>query len=149
MPPESSALVVAYQRSKLLEIRRLYDSVNFDLGYMLQREKNIEGELDSLVDEFIGIRKTLSAFGADLSKPELDSASAEAVTPARKEAYQKVDVTASNDIEELNRQAELYLERNGLDITKDPLLQILSSTVVFWVSAGSLSDCRNHLLLGE
>jgi len=23
------------------------------------------------------------------------------------------------------------------------------STVVFWVSAGSLSDCRNHLLLGE
>ena len=46
------------------------------------------------------------------------------------------------------------LKNSGRQITSKKICYptpdlIVNSTVVFWVSAGSLSDCRNHLLLGE
>lgn len=125
MPPESYAYLVAYQRSKLLEIQKLYDRVDLDLGYLLQREQNIAVELDAISQEYLEIRKTLTDLGANLPKAESEHGPTESMASVAQKTYPKIDLANPSSMTELTRLAKLYLEQHGVDLTQDPLLQIL------------------------
>src|SRR5918998_1605133 len=77
MTSEPFAVVAAYQRLRLREIRSLYDELDRDLEHYLGVEHRISKELDSLEGESAEIRKTLLSLGADLRAPEA------AIGPAR------------------------------------------------------------------
>lgn len=124
MPPEPYAAIAAYQRLRLQEIRKLYDGLDLDLGHYLNVEQDISGELDSLEEEFGEIREMLSSLGAELCEPELDSRPVSLVAPVPPR-YRRVD---DSDFQGLIGQAEDYLARASLDLSKDPFLQVLDQS---------------------
>lgn len=129
MLPESAATVAAYQRLQLLEIRGLYDELDFDLNHYLGFERDVEKKIDSLEGEFAEIRRTLASLGADPPHPDSDLGDLEIATThspsPQSKRYKKIHVANTNDFRGLVKQAEGYLTNTDLDLNKDPLLQIL------------------------
>lgn len=129
MLPESAATVAAYQRLQLLEIRNLYDDLDFDLNRYLSFERDVEKKIDSLEGEFAEVRRALASLGVDLPHPDRDLGDIEVATThspsPQSERYKKIHVAKTNDFRGLAEQAEGYLTDTGLDLNKDPLLQIL------------------------
>lgn len=124
MPLEPAATVAAYQRLQLLEIRDLYSELHLDLDHYLDLERSMAEEIDSLEGDFAEIRRTLASLGADL--PEPDSASA--ITPSPQvRRYKKGDIKRTADFQGLIRQAEGYFNKEGVDLNRDPLIQMLGS----------------------
>lgn len=126
MPPESAATVAAYQRLQLLEIRNLYDKLDLDLDRYLTFERGAAREIASIEDEFGEIRETLASLGADLSEPGGDSIGVPVpALESRVRRYKTVHVKRADDFQELVGQAEDYLAKANLDLSRDPLLQVL------------------------
>lgn len=128
MPPEPYVAIIAYQSLRLREIRGLYNELDLDLGYYLNVEQDISGELDSLEEEFDEVRKLLSSLGAELREPELDCEPVSPVAPVPPRCRR---VESADNFQGLIGQAEDYLARAGLDLSKDPFLQVLDPSEVF------------------
>ena len=129
MPSEGPATVAAYQRLRLRELRDLYNELDLELNHHLGVEQSISEDIDSLDDEFDEIRSSLLSLGADLREPEIRPNLRDASNPRPLE-HGKLESNRSNDFQMLLRQAERHLEEMGLDLRKDPLLQVLGSSGV-------------------
>jgi hypothetical protein len=129
MPSEPTATVVAYQRVRLQEIRHLYNELDSELDHRLSVERSISGELDSLDEAFGDIRRTLRSLEADLRDPETDTGSEDLIARTSPKD-RRVEPKHSDNFQDLVREAESHLANMGLDLRKDPLLQVLDSSEV-------------------
>lgn len=127
MPFEAYAAVAAYQRLRLREIGSLCDELDLTLENYLSVEQDIYEELDSLEEEFNATRITLSALDANLRESEPGSAPVSPVAPARP-GYRGIEARDVGDFQSLIGQAEDYLARAGLDLGRDPMLQVLGDS---------------------
>ncbi|WP_062346422.1 hypothetical protein [Herbidospora yilanensis] len=123
----AAAIVVAYQAVTLTELRDLFDQVEFDLKDVLERELRVSHTLDSVESEFDVVRARLEAMGVLISTQESPSDTVTTVgaeTPGRPR-YAVPVVPADGDFDELARLAGARLDRLGIDLTRDPLQQVL------------------------
>ncbi len=131
MPPDGASATVAYQRLRLEEIRDLYQELDLDLDHYLNVEFEVSKRLDSAEEDASEIRGMFSSLGVDLSDIEPDDeGSGDTVsprTPPGKE-YRKIEIGNADDFQGLAEEAEAYLVKAGVDLEKDPLLQVISST---------------------
>ncbi len=129
MPPDGASATVAYQRLRLEEIRDLYQELDLDLDHYLNVEFEVSKRLDSAEEDASEIREMFSSLGVDLSDIEPDEGSHDAAsprTPPGKE-YRRIELGNADDFQGLAEEAEAYLARAGVDLEKDPLLQVMGS----------------------
>ncbi|MEU7824644.1 hypothetical protein [Catellatospora sp. NPDC049133] len=123
----AAAAVVAYQDVTLTELRSLFDQVDFDLRDVLERERRVSDSLDSVESEFDAVRAQLRAMG--IAVPAQPSP----VTPAIVEApgrprYAVPIVPDDGDFDQLVTLAQARLDLLGVDLTRDPLQQVLPAS---------------------
>lgn len=125
----TAAAVVAYQAVTLTELRGLFDQVEFDLRQVLERELRISDTLDSVESDFDTVRARLQAMGALVPVRESRSSTVPtgSVEAPRQPRYTVPIVPADGDFEQLVRLAEARLDLLGIDLTRDPLQQVLPS----------------------
>lgn len=132
-----AAAIVAYQDVTLTELRSLFDQLDFDLIDILEREAHISEALNGVDSEFDAVRARLAELG--ISVPPADALS-DAVTtqavltagghePDRKR-YDVPLVSADADFDKLLALSEARLEHLGIDLSKDPLLQVLPDSEI-------------------
>ncbi len=134
MPPEPLAdfsRVAAYQGMRLVELRSLYDILDLDLEHYLELESRTEEESLLLEQgEFDSIRSFFVSRGIDVSTPdyadELDDVAITDRNPWGKR-YKRVEAESTENFRKLVSKADAYLARAGVDLNRDPLLQVLSS----------------------
>lgn len=122
--------VAAYQRMRLVELRTLYDRLDLDLEDYLGLESRIKAETMHLEEtELASLRRFFADRGLDLPQPEHGAADAGPVEgagePGRR--YGRVGGHVTEDYEDLVALAEAYLEEAGVDLARDPLLQVLGT----------------------
>jgi hypothetical protein len=134
LPPEplgDFSGVAAYQKMQLVALRSLYDKLDLDLAHYLDLESRVEEESLLLEQtEFDSIRSFFSSRGMDVSASGYEDTLEEVTIPGRDaggKRYAKVEVDSVEDFRELVARADAYLARAGVDLGRDPLLQILSS----------------------
>ncbi len=130
MPPDNASATVAYQRVRLEEIRDLYQELDLDLDHYLNVELEVSRRLDSAEEDASEIREMFSSFGVDLSDIEPEEGSGDTASPRtpRGKEYRKIELGNADDFEGLAEEAEAYLAKAGVDLAKDPLLQVVGST---------------------
>lgn len=133
---------------RLVELRSLYDKLDFDLEHYLDLELRTEEESLLLEQtEFESIRSFFSARGMVVSTPGHDESIGETTSSdrdSRGERYTRVEVDGLQDFRTLVSEAEAYLVAAGVDPGKDPLLQVLSSHEVSSV-IGSYKKCYGDI----
>nr|WP_062338843.1 hypothetical protein [Herbidospora sakaeratensis] len=120
-----AAAVVAYQAVTLTELHVLFDQVEFDFKDVLEREHRVSDTLDTVESEFDAVRLRLQALGAFIPAPE-PFPIAKVETPSTPR-YSVPVVPADGDFDQLVRLAEARLNLLGVDLTRDPLQQVLPS----------------------
>ncbi|MET7397139.1 hypothetical protein ABZS66_27005 [Dactylosporangium sp. NPDC005572] len=128
----AAASVVAYQAVTLTELRGLFDQVEFDLKEVLERERRVSDTLDSVESEFDAVRARLQAMGVLVPAQESQSSAvttASVETPSRPR-YAVPIVPTEGDFGQLVRLAEARLGLLGIDLTRDPLPQVLPSSQI-------------------
>jgi hypothetical protein len=147
MTSEPFAAVAAYQRLRLREIRGRFDDLDPDLTRYLVVERGMSEEIGSLDEEFGEIRSALLSMGASLREPE--PAGDPGIPTAH--ALRKprgAGPGCPEDFGGLVRRAEVYLTEAGLDMSKDPLLQVLGSSEVAEMR-GRYGDAFGHVAWEE
>lgn len=136
-PLSAASGVTAYQDVTLAQLRGLFDQMDFDLRGILEREIRVGDELDHVESEVDGLRDRLAAMG--IVVPELAPAQ-DAPTVSDALAiqfdYDVPLVPAESDFDRLVSLSTARLEQLGIDMTRDPLLQVLPSDEI----ARSLRD---------
>ncbi len=122
--PDPHAAVVAYQRVRLREIRALYEELDLGLDRYLGVERRVSEEIDVLEGEFAEARQILRSLGADLPEPE-PGGGIEAPTTPVAPGYRGVRTRRAHDFRDVVERAEDYLASEGVDPSRDPLLQVL------------------------
>lgn len=136
-----SASAAAYQRVRLEEIRALYQELDLDLGHYLKLELEVSERLDSADNEASKIREMFLDLGVDPSAAETDKDTDESSPdkPTRGVKYGKIEVGNPDNFPSLVEEAEAYLAKSGVDLRKDPLLQVIGSGE----ATGSLASYRD------
>ena len=127
-----SAAIIAYQDVTLAELRSLFDQMDFDLGDILEREARITDALDSVDSEFDAARARLAAMGitAPAAVRQKDDAAVVAEHAPRRARYDVPLVPVEADFDRLVNLAEARLDQLGIDLTKDPLQQVLPDSEI-------------------
>lgn len=123
----AAATVTAYQAVTLTELESLLHQVDFDLRDVLERERRISDGLDSVESELDAVRARLRALGIAVPAPAYPPrmASAPIVETPTGARYAVPVVTADVDFAELVKLAEARLDLLGIDLTRDPLQQVV------------------------
>ncbi|GID32525.1 hypothetical protein [Paractinoplanes brasiliensis] len=121
-PLTTAATVVAYQAVTLTELHGLLDQVEFDLEDVLARERHVSYCLDSVESEFDTVRAQLRALGITVPTP---GPAAPAVFAPSSPRYAVPVVPVEGDFDRLVRLAEARLDLLGIDLTRDPLPQVV------------------------
>ncbi|MFI7609227.1 hypothetical protein ACIBTV_29510, partial [Micromonospora sp. NPDC049366] len=134
----AAAAVVAYQAVTLTELRGLFDQVDFDLKDVLERESRVSDTLDSVESDFDAVRARLHALGVLVPAQACQASAAATVSveTASRPRYTVPIVPTDGDFDQLVRLAEARLDLLGIDLTRDPLQQVLPSGQI----ARSLGD---------
>lgn len=132
MLPEGTSAAAAYQSVRLEEIRDLYGELDLDLSQYLNVELDVSERLDSAEEEVSEIGTMFSSLGIDLHAIEPDEGSNDNFsthTYSSKEC-RRIEPGNADDFESLVEEAESYLARAGVDLERDPLIQVMNSTEV-------------------
>lgn len=126
---EGLSRVAAYQVMQLAELRSLFERLDFDLEEYFGLESRIEEESLRLEQtEFDHIRRILASQGTDVSTLHhadgLDD-TANAGQEAKGKGYNRVEVESVEDFRQLVSAATIYLAKSGVELDRDPLLQVL------------------------
>jgi hypothetical protein len=123
----AAATVVAYQAVTLTDLQVLLDQVEFDLKEVLARERQVSDSLDSVESEFGAVRARLRALGIAVPAPCPPSrtATAPSTDTLGRHRHAVPVVPAENDFDQLVELAEARLNLLGIDLTRDPLLQVM------------------------
>ncbi|MCG7310731.1 hypothetical protein [Brachybacterium sp. ACRRE] len=125
-PLADASTAVAYQDVTLGRLRGLFDQIDVDLEDVLLREESVARSLRETSSEMDAVRARLEALGiqvqgerrADLpTDPDLSEPSVP--------RYPVPETIRETDVEQLARRAEAHLERLGIDLSRDPLQQVL------------------------
>lgn len=128
----AAAAAVAYQAVTLTELRSLFDQVEFDLKDVLERELRVSNTLDSVEAEFDAVRARLQAVGVLVPAQQSQSSAVTTVsveTPSDPR-YTVPIVPTDGDFDQLVTLAEARLDLLGIDLTRDPLQQVLPSSQI-------------------
>jgi hypothetical protein len=125
-----AAAIAAYQDVALTELQSLFDELDFDLADVLERETRISHALLSVNSEFDAVRARLDSLGisvpVDLKLPATDDPEE---VPSRGR-YEIPLVPAVEDFDTLVALAASRLEQLGIDLSRDPLLQVLPGSEI-------------------
>ena len=123
----------AYQEVTLAELRGLYDQLDFDLRDLLERELEIEGEATDVADALDALSKQLEVRGMTVSRqvvPAPDRGPDVLGPTPRPSRYSVPLVPATDDFGQIVALANARLEQLGVDLGRDPLLQVLPSSQI-------------------
>lgn len=127
-----AATAAAYQSVTLTELRTAFDELDFDLREVLRRDEAVGSGIDEAQDEADRIRARLRELGVPV--PEVaGSTTADAAAPPSERplpARTVPIVPAELDFDELVGLAQARLDLLGVDLTQDPLLQVLPAAQV-------------------
>lgn len=128
----ASSTVVAAQESSLSDLRRVFDRVDVDLTEVAGREEAVTSSLDEVANSMEQMRATLRELGADTpaARPVRGVRRDEVARRSVTSRYVVPDVAASSDFQSLVRVAEKHLEENGVDLSRDPLAQVLPESQI-------------------
>lgn len=128
----AAAAVVAYQAVTLTELRGLFDQVDFDFRDALERELRVSDTLDGVESEFDAVRARLRAIGvaAPAQVPRPDAVAAVSGATPSYPRFAVPIVAAEGGFEQLVTLAEARLDLLGIDLSRDPLLQVLPSSQI-------------------
>ncbi|WP_045739522.1 hypothetical protein [Actinoplanes rectilineatus] len=118
----AAATVVAHQSVTLTELQGLFDRMDFDLSDILDREQRVSDGLDTVESELDAVRARLRALGVHVPAPTVGVPSAE---PSGRPRYAVPLVPAGGDFDQLTRLAEARLDLLGVDLTRDPIQQVI------------------------
>lgn len=134
MPPDrinDFSRVAAYQQMRLVELKILYDALDLDLEHYLGLETRIEEESAALEQtEFDSFRSFFASRGVELPATTYKGGSTDTPVPGQNppgKQYRRVEPGRVEDFRELAAKADEYLAAAGVDLDRDPLLQVLSS----------------------
>jgi hypothetical protein len=135
--------VLAYQKSNLLSIQDLYETLWFDLNCYLAQEQRIREKIPELVKGLVELTEVIesgsgltgrkstpnpSQEGNKLTSTSLHQGKerdfSEVSSPPK---YEKIDIYHPENLKDLVNKAEEYLCERGIDIDQDPLLQVLNA----------------------
>ncbi len=128
----AAAAVVAYQAVTLTELRGVFDRVDFDFRDALERELRVSDALDGVESEFDAVRARLKAMGVSVPAPvpRLDTVAAvDGAMPSHRR-YTLPVVPVEDDFDQLVTLAQARLDLLGIDLTRDPLLQVLPTSQI-------------------
>lgn len=122
-----AAAIAAYQDVTLTELQSLFDELDFDLTDVLEREARISDALVSVDSEFDAVRTRLTALGISVpaAGPPADDAAADGGEALQPPSYEVPLVPAVDNFDTLVSLGEFRLEQLGIDLSRDPLLQVL------------------------
>ncbi len=131
--PDLHEAVATYQRVRLREIRALYEELGPEVDHYLGVERRVSGELDALEEEFSETRQILRSLGADPPEPEPGGGFEVPMTSAAP-GYRRAGARRTHDFQDLVKRAEARLASEGLDLSRDPLLQVLGPSEAAGIS---------------
>lgn len=126
------AEIVAYQDVTLTELRGLFDQLDFDFKDALEREVHLSDAIDEAESDMDAMRAQLQALGISVPAPTPQPVSGTVATdeaPSRPR-YTVPIIALSDNFDELVTLAEARLEQLGIDLTRDPLQQVLPSSQI-------------------
>lgn len=131
-PLSDAATIVAYQDVTLAELQGLFDQLDFDLTDILEREARIGDALDAVDSEFEKARASLAEMGIAVPVParRADDVPTAGEDEARPLRYDVPVVPAEVDFDTLVTVAEAHLKELGIDLTRDPLQQVLPTSEI-------------------
>lgn len=121
---EKTARVLAYQKSTLLDIQRLYETLRCDLNEHLEQEQQIAREISILQQDFADLfqpGRTVPVPPLPLVRENQENSGTCAKT------YARLNAPAADTLELLSHQAEEYLRQRGIDLHDDPLPAVLDA----------------------
>lgn len=127
LPLEPVSTVAAYHRVKLLEIRDLYERLDLDLDHYTELERDTAVGISSLTPEFDEARRLLTELGAEFPDIGSETDGPTVLVPSPGSRYREVRIGSPRDFREMAEQAKSYLAKTGVDMSRDPLEQILGS----------------------
>lgn len=127
-----AAVVVAYQDVTLAELQGIFDQLDFDLTDILEREAGIGRALDTVDSELEKTRASLAEMGIAVPVParRADDVPTTGGEEARPSRYDVPVVPAEADLDTLATLAEAHLRELGIDLTRDPLQQVLPTSEI-------------------
>lgn len=142
MPPDDTLAAVAYQRILLKDVRDLYGELDLSLDQYLDIELEMSKRLDSAEDDASGIREALSSLGVDSSHIEPDESPSHdgPLQSPRVNGFLRIQPADPDDFQALSEEASIYLTKMGVNLDKDPLLQVISFAEV----TGNMSAYRKE-----
>jgi hypothetical protein len=124
---ESFSKIVAYHKSSLVSVQQLYETLHLDLESYLAQEQKITEELQTLAREFEDIRTTLGALDVSTASSLLQENLSQKEFPALSKQYPHIEMLQAEQLDELASLAEVSLRKRGIDLSQDPLIQILEA----------------------
>lgn len=125
--------VLAYQKSNLLHIQHLYDTLRLDLADLLAQEHRIREEIPTLIEGLVELTEAIESGqegGASSPLPWWEGQG----EGERSKPYTRIDTYRPKNPEDLIKKAETYLQKHGIDPGQDPLIQVLSSQEIIDIS---------------
>lgn len=128
----AAAAVVAYQTNTLTELRGLFDQIDFDFRDALEREIRISDTLDRVGSDFDAARALLQSMGVNIPVPQPRSSTVTdlSLEPPSHPRYSIPIVPTDDDFRQLVTLAEARLDLLGIDLSRDPLVQVLPSSQI-------------------
>lgn len=127
-PLAAVSTVAAYQDVTLTELRGAFDRVDFDLREALEREARVNDLVLSIEDEIGSVRNQLMALGIEVADIPHDTGPA-SEAPSNGAIHQPghgLPVAPTGlDFSDLTALAEARLAMLEVDLSRDPLLQVL------------------------
>jgi hypothetical protein len=127
-----AAAIAAYQDVTLTELGSLFAELDFDLTDILEREARISDALDGVDSELDAVRARLAAMGVSVPAaiPMAEDVATAGGEARRRPRYDVPLVPAEADFDKLITLATVRLEQLGIDLTKDPLQQVIPGSEI-------------------